>query len=224
MFDFQLWKIVFGSHGLNWHVLACEIVEKQRFQQTFCLCLNFVSQKFGVQIWTSSVSTMSLLCLTLVFCLVPKLPGGGDLYAYFVNFESRRLENWEKVIPKFKYNPEVCLFFHMHELIPLPKHMRITWPVLAVTWLGGIFWPTGSHNWHSTLRIPDGESAWCQPVCALYWDYWRRKGKCLLTALWYSVTWPSATCSVCDSQGPAEPATGGRKVRLVADQLLRTDQ
>lgn len=32
------------------------------------------------------------------------------MYSYYVDFESRRLELWEKIIPKFTYNPEVPYF------------------------------------------------------------------------------------------------------------------
>ena len=29
------------------------------------------------------------------------------MYSYYVDFESKRLENWEKIIQPFSYNPEV---------------------------------------------------------------------------------------------------------------------
>jgi hypothetical protein len=35
-------------------------------------------------------------------------PSAGDLYGYFVDTDTRRLEPWEKIIPSFKYSPEVC--------------------------------------------------------------------------------------------------------------------
>ena len=38
-----------------------------------------------------------------------QIPGGSDLYGYYVDFESRRLESWDKRIPEFKYNPEVLV-------------------------------------------------------------------------------------------------------------------
>ena len=44
---------------------------------------------------------------THVYVLCIQLPGAGDLYSYYVDCETRRLENWEKVIPPFTYNPEV---------------------------------------------------------------------------------------------------------------------
>ncbi|XP_058967936.2 dynein axonemal heavy chain 6 [Pocillopora verrucosa] len=39
-----------------------------------------------------------------------KLPGSGDLFSYFVDFDTRRLEPWEKIIPSFKYSPEIPYF------------------------------------------------------------------------------------------------------------------
>ena len=34
-----------------------------------------------------------------------QIPGAADLYSYYVDFETRRLENWEKIIPSFTYDP-----------------------------------------------------------------------------------------------------------------------
>ncbi|XP_065178852.1 dynein axonemal heavy chain 6-like [Sycon ciliatum] len=39
-----------------------------------------------------------------------RMPGGGDIYSYFVDFESRRLESWEKIVPGFTYDPELPYF------------------------------------------------------------------------------------------------------------------
>ena len=39
-----------------------------------------------------------------------QLPGSGDLFSYFVDFETRRLEPWEKIIPSFKYSSSVPYF------------------------------------------------------------------------------------------------------------------
>ena len=39
-----------------------------------------------------------------------QLPGSGDLFSYYVDFESRRLEPWEKIIPSFKYSPSIPYF------------------------------------------------------------------------------------------------------------------
>ena len=32
------------------------------------------------------------------------------MYSYFVDFETGRLENWDKIIPPFRYDPEVPFF------------------------------------------------------------------------------------------------------------------
>ncbi|XP_015770017.1 PREDICTED: dynein heavy chain 6, axonemal-like [Acropora digitifera] len=39
-----------------------------------------------------------------------KLPGSGDLFSYFVDFDTRRLEPWEKIIPSFKYSADIPYF------------------------------------------------------------------------------------------------------------------
>lgn len=41
-------------------------------------------------------------------------PSAGDLYGYFVDLETRRLEPWEKITPSFRYSPEVCLYLGCH--------------------------------------------------------------------------------------------------------------
>ena len=41
------------------------------------------------------------------YYLFLQIPGAGDLFSYYVDFESRRFEPWEKIIPSFTYDPEV---------------------------------------------------------------------------------------------------------------------
>ncbi|KAL6467190.1 hypothetical protein MHYP_G00249940 [Metynnis hypsauchen] len=50
-----------------------------------------------------------------------KLPSGGDLWSVYMDFESKRLEPWEKIIPFFKYNRETP-FFEM--LVPTTDTVR----------------------------------------------------------------------------------------------------
>ena len=80
----------------------------------------------------------SVICTTFVFCYVwaiggnlkstswdafdtfvrgqfeenpdAKLPGGGDLFSYYVDVKNRRMELWEKIVPKFAYNRELPYF------------------------------------------------------------------------------------------------------------------
>ena len=57
------------------------------------------------------VANVSLFSWVLNVCdvmsLSVQLPGAADLFSYYVDFESRRFETWEKIIPSFVYNPEV---------------------------------------------------------------------------------------------------------------------
>ncbi|XP_070183890.1 dynein axonemal heavy chain 6-like, partial [Littorina saxatilis] len=39
-----------------------------------------------------------------------KLPSGGDLWSYYMDFELRRLDAWEKIVPSFRYDKEVPFF------------------------------------------------------------------------------------------------------------------
>ncbi|BFZ25685.1 hypothetical protein BsWGS_28724 [Bradybaena similaris] len=50
-----------------------------------------------------------------------KLPVTGDLWSYFVDYEARRMDTWEKIVPSFKYNPEES-FFEM--LVPTVDTVR----------------------------------------------------------------------------------------------------
>ncbi|KAL7841172.1 hypothetical protein SRHO_G00248630 [Serrasalmus rhombeus] len=50
-----------------------------------------------------------------------KLPSGGDLWSVYMDFENKRLEPWEKIIPYFKYNRETP-FFEM--LVPTTDTVR----------------------------------------------------------------------------------------------------
>ena len=46
-----------------------------------------------------------------------RLPASGDLYGYYVDLDTKRMEPWEKIIPSFKYDPEVCVFVYLDEII-----------------------------------------------------------------------------------------------------------
>ncbi|KAL3884515.1 hypothetical protein ACJMK2_024650, partial [Sinanodonta woodiana] len=50
-----------------------------------------------------------------------KLPPGVDLWACYMDFETRRMDSWEKIVPAFKYNKEVP-FFEM--LVPTVDTVR----------------------------------------------------------------------------------------------------
>ncbi|XP_033099985.1 dynein heavy chain 6, axonemal-like [Anneissia japonica] len=50
-----------------------------------------------------------------------KLPQNGDLWSAYMDFDTKRMDMWEKIIPTFKYNPEVP-FFEM--LVPTLDTVR----------------------------------------------------------------------------------------------------
>ncbi|XP_046331899.2 dynein axonemal heavy chain 6-like [Haliotis rufescens] len=50
-----------------------------------------------------------------------KLPSGGDLWGCYMDFETRRMDSWEKIVPQFKYNKDMS-FFEM--LVPTVDTVR----------------------------------------------------------------------------------------------------
>jgi len=84
------------------------------------------------------VKLKSVICTTFVFCYVwaiggnlkatswdafdtfvrgqfeenpdAKLASGGDLFSYYVDVKSRRMDQWEKIVPKFVYDYEIPYF------------------------------------------------------------------------------------------------------------------
>ncbi|KAL8568337.1 Dynein heavy chain 6, axonemal [Nucella lapillus] len=96
-----------------------------------------------------SVKLHVLVCTTFVFCYIwavggnilekywdpfdtfvrnqfedngeAKLPSGGDLWSYYMDFELRRMDTWEKIVPSFRYDKEVP-FFDM--LVPTVDTVR----------------------------------------------------------------------------------------------------
>ena len=49
------------------------------------------------------------------------MPPSGDLWSCFMDFETRRMDSWEKIVPTFKYSKEVP-FFEM--LVPTVDTVR----------------------------------------------------------------------------------------------------
>ncbi|XP_017317258.1 dynein axonemal heavy chain 6 isoform X2 [Ictalurus punctatus] len=108
--------------------------------------LQFVSKRCTQAMSQDSSGT---LCQTFVFCYVwaiggnltdvsrdafdsfvrrqfednadAKLPSGGDLWSVHMDFETKRLEPWEKIMPYFRYNNEIP-FFEM--LVPTVDTVR----------------------------------------------------------------------------------------------------
>ena len=60
----------------------------------------------------------------------PQLPAAGDLWGYYVDYEARRMDSWEKIVPSFKYDKETS-FFEM--LVPTLDTVRYahTLPTLS---------------------------------------------------------------------------------------------
>ena len=50
-----------------------------------------------------------------------QLPTVGDLWGCYVDFDMRRMDSWERIVPTFKYDKEVP-FFEM--LVPTPDTVR----------------------------------------------------------------------------------------------------
>lgn len=50
-----------------------------------------------------------------------QIPTSGDLWSVYIDFDIRRLEHWERIIPAFKYNNTIP-FFEM--LVPTTDTVR----------------------------------------------------------------------------------------------------
>ena len=50
-----------------------------------------------------------------------QLNSSGDLWSCYIDFDTKRMDMWEKIIPVFKYNPEIP-FFDM--LVPTMDTVR----------------------------------------------------------------------------------------------------
>lgn len=88
-----------------------------------------------------------------------QLPGSGDLFSYFVDFDTRRLEPWEKIIPSFKYSSDIPYFdllvptvdtvrfgFLMEKLLAINRSVMFT----GTTGVGKV--SLGSFAWSWLLR------------------------------------------------------------------------
>ena len=76
------------------------------------------------------IETVDVFYITFVFSLSNlgtyfafqlQLPTVGDLFGCYVDFELRRMDQWERIVPAFKYNKEVP-FFEM--LVPTVDTVR----------------------------------------------------------------------------------------------------
>jgi dynein heavy chain len=50
-----------------------------------------------------------------------QLPSVGDLWGMYMDFDLKRMDSWERIVPTFKYNPEMP-FFEM--LVPTQDTVR----------------------------------------------------------------------------------------------------
>ncbi|XP_051785909.1 dynein axonemal heavy chain 6 [Erpetoichthys calabaricus] len=117
---------------------------------TLCYLLeSLLLGKGGPNLSMDRAKLNSILCQTFVFCYLwsvggnltencwdafdsfvrqqfedcsdAKLPASGDLWSVYMDFENRRLDSWDKIIPLFKYDKEVP-FFQM--LVPTTDTVR----------------------------------------------------------------------------------------------------
>lgn len=61
-----------------------------------------------------------------------KLPSNGDLYNYYMDFDNKRFETWEKIIPSFKYDPELPFFEILVPTIDTVRYGYVMEKLLAV--------------------------------------------------------------------------------------------
>lgn len=59
--------------------------------------------------------------MKVVFDFILQLPSSGDLWSIHLDFDTKRLDPWERIIPTFKYSRDVP-FFEM--LVPTTDTVR----------------------------------------------------------------------------------------------------
>ncbi|XP_072261492.1 dynein axonemal heavy chain 6 [Pyxicephalus adspersus] len=114
-----------------------------------CLLESLLLGKGGPDLKMDQSRLNSIICQTFVFCYVwsvggnitenhwdafdtfvrqqfednseAKLPTSGDLWSVYMDYDTKRLDPWERIIPSFKYNSDVP-FFEM--LVPTTDTVR----------------------------------------------------------------------------------------------------
>ncbi|XP_063314781.1 dynein axonemal heavy chain 6 [Pelobates fuscus] len=114
-----------------------------------CLLESLLLGKGGPDLKMDQAKLNSLICQTFVFCYLwsvggnltenhwdafdtfirkqfednpeAKLPTSGDLWSMYIDYNSKRLDPWERIIPSFKYNKNIP-FFEM--LVPTVDTVR----------------------------------------------------------------------------------------------------
>ncbi|XP_053147968.1 dynein axonemal heavy chain 6 isoform X2 [Hemicordylus capensis] len=114
-----------------------------------CLLESLLLGKGGPSMKLEQSRLNSLICQTFVFCYLwsvggnltenywdafdtfvrqqfednpdAKLPQSGDLWSVFIDFDTKRLDPWERIVPTFKYNSKIP-FFEM--LVPTTDTVR----------------------------------------------------------------------------------------------------
>ncbi|KAL1282482.1 hypothetical protein QQF64_001285, partial [Cirrhinus molitorella] len=130
-------------------VQAIAQVDISKVTTLCCLLEALLFSHGGPNLKMEASKLNSMLCQTFVFCYLwalggnlidshwdtfdtfvrqqfegnsdVKLPGGGDLWSVYMDFDAKCLEPWEKVIPCFSYNSEMP-FFEM--LVPTTDTVR----------------------------------------------------------------------------------------------------
>uniref|UniRef100_A0A452TJF6 Dynein axonemal heavy chain 6 n=1 Tax=Ursus maritimus TaxID=29073 RepID=A0A452TJF6_URSMA len=114
-----------------------------------CLLQSLILGKDGVNLTMEQAKLNTMLCQTFVFCYLwslggnltenywdsfdtfirtqfddnpdARLPSSGDLWSIHMDFDTKRLDPWERIIPTFKYSRDVP-FFEM--LVPTTDTVR----------------------------------------------------------------------------------------------------
>ncbi|XP_058439380.1 dynein axonemal heavy chain 6 isoform X4 [Marmota monax] len=139
-----------GLHFINKKCTqAIPQVDISKVTTLCCLLESLILGKDGINLTMEQVKLNTVLCQTFVFCYLwslggnlnenhwdsfdtfirtqfddnpdARLPSSGDLWSIHVDFDTKRMDPWERIIPTFKYSRDIP-FFEM--LVPTTDTVR----------------------------------------------------------------------------------------------------
>ena len=68
----------------------------------------------------------------ILFTLYLQLPQGQDIFSYYFDFDTKRFDLWERIVPTFKFDPEQAFFDILVQTIDTVRFGYLMEKLLAV--------------------------------------------------------------------------------------------